>query len=148
MALWNRFLNRVRLARGLAFFDWLVLIEAWWGLGFYYVALRWISLERLSRGSFSALKETRKNLAAARRLHRLMGLAARLHILPMACLVQSLALRRLLQRRGLASSLMIGAARDSGSVRAHAWLEMDGEKIGETEDVDGIFRVLTRGTSP
>ncbi len=31
---------------------------------------------------------------------------------------------------------------------AHAWLEMDGEKIGESEDVNGIFRALAGHTLP
>lgn len=146
--MWNRFQHRLRLARGLKFGDWLSLLEAWWALIVFYAALRWMSLERLSRWHASAPKETREKLAAARHLHRLVGWAAHLHILPMTCLVQSLSLRWMLRRRGIASSLKIGATREAGVVRAHAWLEMDGEKIGESEDVNGIFHVLTRSTSP
>ena len=86
-------------------------------------------------------------MAFARRLHRLVGWAARLHFLPMACLVQSLALQWMLARRGIFSQLQIGAAKDARGFRAHAWLEVDGEKVGESQDVDGIFRIL-RGASP
>lgn len=144
----NRILHRLRLARGLSFSDWLSLLEAWWALVVFYFALRWMSLERLSQLDFFNLKETRESLADARRLHRLVGWAARLHLLPMTCLVQSLTLRWMLTRRGIASRLKIGASKDLRGFRAHAWLEMDEEKIGESQDVDGIFRVLTRSTLP
>ncbi len=145
--MWNRILHRLRLARGLSFSDWFSLIEAWWALVVFYFALRLMSLERLSAARDSKL-ENAPALTEARRLHRLVGWAARLHLLPMTCLVQSLTLRWMLMRRGIASRLRIGASKDLRGFRAHAWLEMDGEKIGESEDVDGIFRVLTRRTLP
>ena len=66
----------------------------------------------------------------------------------MTCLAQSLALRWMLNRRGIASELKIGATKVSSALRVHAWLEISGEKIGESEDVDGIFRALAGRTLP
>jgi len=65
-----------------------------------------------------------------------------MHLLSMTCLAQSLALRWMLNRRGISSQLKVGAANVLGTFHAHAWLEMDGEKIGESEDGNGIFRAL------
>lgn len=144
MALWNRLRERARLARELSLSDWLSLLEAWAALTVYWLSLHWTSYERLSAASFSDLPVRVSALTTARRLHRMVGLAARLHLLSMTCLVQSLSLRWMLKRRGIPSELRIGAATVAGIVHAHAWLELDGEKVGESEDVDGIFRLLKK----
>ena len=144
--MWNSLRHKARVARGLSFTDWLAFAEAWRALLVFYFALRWISYARLSAGRDSRL-ENSSALMEARRLHRFIGWAARLHLLPMTCLVQSLALRWMLARRGIAAQLKIGAAKDPRGFRAHAWLEVNEEKVGESQDVEGIFRVL-RGTSP
>ncbi len=140
--MWNRFLHKLRLARGLSLSDWLALLEAWWALAVFHLALRGMSYERLEQSARSGLTVTSEPLSVARRLHRLVGWASRLHLLPMTCLAQSLALRWMLNRRGISSQLRIGAAKVSGTFHAHAWLEMDGEKIGESKDANGIFQVL------
>ena len=212
--MWNRFLHKLRLARGLSFSDWLALVEAWWALAVFYLALRGMSYERLSGVGFSSINkppihsslrggwspwhrppgqvsrrlrsvpvasnlpvsrgdcfaENARNdgmlgmsesnrgllnltaasepLPAARRLHRLVGWASHMHLLSMTCLAQSLALRWMLNRRGISSQLKVGAAKVSETFHAHAWLEMDGEKIGESEDGNGIFRALAGRTLP
>ena len=148
MALWKRLRDRARLARELSPSDWLSLLEAWLALTVYWLSLHWASYERLSAAPPSDSPVHAPALITARRLHRIIGLAARLHLLSMTCLVQSLSLRWMLKRRGIPSSVRIGAASVAGAVRAHAWLELDGEKIGESEDVDGLFRTLSRGTFP
>jgi hypothetical protein len=161
--------NKLRLARELTPADWFSLLEAWWSLAYFYFALRLTSMERLSSGwsPFTFLQDSRREevsprnadnasekLASARKLHRLVGWAARLHLLPMACLVQALALRWMLRRRGIVSQVKIGVQlsetrllKKTRGIHAHAWLEMDGEKVGESQDVDGVFRVL-HGASP
>ncbi len=144
--MWNRFLYRLRLVRDFSFLDWLSLLEAWGALAVFFVGLRWMSYERLESSGHSGLEEMEEQLQIARQLHRFVGLASHLHLLPMTCLVQSLALRWMLRRRGIASQLKIGATKVSGALRAHAWLEINGEKIGESQDVDGIFRVLAGRT--
>ena len=140
--MWKRLRDRARLACELSPSDWLSLLEAWLALTVYSLALHWASYERLSAAHPSDSPVHAPALMTARRLHHIVGLAARLHLLSMTCLVQSLSLHWMLKRRGIPSNLKIGAISLAGTVRAHAWLEMDGEKIGESEDVDGIFRVL------
>ncbi len=51
-----------------------------------------------------------------------------------SCLRQTAALAWLLRRRGVATSLRIGVAREEGRLMAHSWLESgDGELIGLSE---------------
>ena len=51
-----------------------------------------------------------------------------------SCLRQAAALAWLLRRRGVATSLRIGVAREEGRLMAHSWLESgDGELIGLSE---------------
>lgn len=49
------------------------------------------------------------------------------------CLVQALAGRFMLMRRGVASTLVLGVARQNGSIQAHAWLVCDGAVCGGAE---------------
>src|SRR6266436_48042 len=51
------------------------------------------------------------------------------------CLEKSLALWRLLKRRGIASELRIGARKADGKFEAHAWVERQGIAVNEPEDV-------------
>lgn len=49
------------------------------------------------------------------------------------CLVRSLAIQRMLRRRGItSSSLGIGVRVQQGSFEAHAWVELDGAIVGDT----------------
>lgn len=58
------------------------------------------------------------------------------------CLDQSLVLASLLRERGTDARLMIGAARGGAGIEAHAWVEIDGEPLGEPADLRERFRVL------
>ena len=58
--------------------------------------------------------------------------AARHHLYPMTCLRRSLALQWLLSRQGLDTVLQFGVRREQGNLQAHAWLEYQGQVIGET----------------
>ena len=49
------------------------------------------------------------------------------------CLERSLALWWLLGRRGITTQLRIGARKSEGKFEAHAWVERNGEVIGEPE---------------
>jgi hypothetical protein len=50
------------------------------------------------------------------------------------CLPRALAAHAMLRRRGVASRLCLGVARDGNQIAAHAWVEVGGSKIaGETE---------------
>jgi hypothetical protein len=50
------------------------------------------------------------------------------------CLPRALAAHAMLRRRGIASRLCLGVARNGSQIAAHAWVEVGGSKIaGETE---------------
>ncbi|HEU5317226.1 MAG TPA: lasso peptide biosynthesis B2 protein [Chloroflexota bacterium] len=60
----------------------------------------------------------------ARRHDRSIGAAARLPLVGGHCLQRSLALHRVLRRKGLPSELRIGVRRVDGRLAAHAWVEL------------------------
>lgn len=65
-------------------------------------------------------------------------------VIPAAtCLPQALAARVMLARRGQASELRIGVARDAqGALQAHAWVEVEGRVIiGALPDLDRYQRM-------
>jgi hypothetical protein len=130
--------DKARLARGLSAADWLILIEAWWTLPVYWLALRWVGYDRLDRGPTGG----NHDLVLAGRLQRLVTWAFRLHLLSMTCLVQACTLRRMAARRGIQAQVRIGAARTAAGIHAHAWVEVDGQAVGE-EGVAERFRALT-----
>lgn len=45
------------------------------------------------------------------------------------CLPRALAAQTMLRRRGIASRLCLGVAREGGALRAHAWVEVEGRTM-------------------
>ena len=119
--------------------DWLALLEAWWVLLLFHLRLRWVSYERLTQTGVARLKQTSGQLSVAQRLHRLIGWASRFHLLRMTCLVQSLSLRWMLGRRGIASELKIGAMKTQAGIHAHAWVEVEEQVIGDAGGTEKGF---------
>jgi hypothetical protein len=70
------------------------------------------------------------------------GAAARHHLWPMRCLPSSLCLRWLLGRAGLPARLRLGVARDGSRLLAHAWIELAGRPVGDTEEGIAPFAPL------
>jgi hypothetical protein len=68
--------------------------------------------------------------------------AARHHLWPMRCLPRSLCLRRLLCQAGFSAQLRLGVAKEEGRLVAHAWVELEGRPVGETEVGIGRFAPL------
>ena len=62
----------------------------------------------------------------------------------MTCLRRALTLQRLLAKRGISTELKIGARKDNGQLNAHAWLEYQGQIIGEPEEITERFSVLEK----
>ena len=56
------------------------------------------------------------------------------------CLRKSLVLCKLLSRRGRDARLVIGTGSLAGNFQAHAWVEIDGQRLGTPADSD--YRVL------
>lgn len=58
------------------------------------------------------------------------------------CLSQSLALARLLRRRGVVPTLQLGVRLTGPKFDAHAWVEHDGRVLNDTQDVHTRFTPL------
>jgi transglutaminase superfamily protein len=72
-------------------------------------------------------------LAASRRLHA-----------PGNCLERSLTLWWLLARHGITSDLRIGARKTGEKFEAHAWVERNGQAVGEPEPTDSHYTAFER----
>jgi hypothetical protein len=64
---------------------------------------------------------------------RMVLAAARNSFVPSTCLERSIAIWWLLARQGIATQLRIGVRKDQGKLAAHAWVEYQGNAIGEPE---------------
>jgi hypothetical protein len=145
MSWWRSFRHKLHTARLLALADWLILAEAWWALFGFYLALRWVSYDRLE--AFTSLATNKSTpvpdvLARARQRLGLVSLAAHFHLLPMTCLPRALTLRWLLSRDGIPAELRIGVNKTPAGMYSHAWVELDGQPIGEPQDIPDRFKIL------
>lgn len=128
--------------------DWLVLGEAWLVLLAADLGLRLLPYPRVDR-LFSPWHRTAgprdmpPGRDAAVRSAWATKAAARRHLWQMRCLPQSLCLRWLLARRGLPAELRLGVVREEHGLVAHAWVELDGQPVGESEE--GISRFAPLG---
>lgn len=59
------------------------------------------------------------------------------------CLVRSLAIQRMLQRRGICGGrLAVGVQVGTGGLKAHAWVELNGIIVGDSREyVDSFTRI-------
>lgn len=145
MGWWRSLRHKVQLARELKGRDWLRLVEVWWMLGSTSRALRRVSYEQLiSTIRFSPKERANPDddLILAQRLQRLISMAARLHGIKITCLGRAFTLHKMLAMRGIESRLCIGVSKTQTDVQAHAWVEMEGQAIGEPEDITERFKVL------
>jgi len=134
MNTWNRFWQLSGFERGVALEASVVMTASWAGLrlaGFR----RWKSaLDGLARPGTPAQASEQDQLDAAREIARVQhSVAGHLFFLP-NCLEESLTLLWLLQTRGIASELRLGARKEAGRFEAHAWVERNGEVLSEAGD--------------
>jgi hypothetical protein len=61
------------------------------------------------------------------------------------CLPRALAAHTMLRRRGIASRLCLGVARDREALSAHAWVEIGNDKIVGGSEADGFTRLASFG---
>ncbi len=138
--------HNIRVAGGLTVRDWFTLAEAWGLLLYFRLALRrrsFESLERSIRVTPKAAIGPSSGLELAGRLQRLVGQASKLHLLSMTCLVRALTLQWMLGSRGTPAQVRIGARKAGEGMTAHAWVEVDGQMVGEPEEVRERFKVLS-----
>jgi hypothetical protein len=77
----------------------------------------------------------------------MVAAACRLYPLRSSCLPRTIVLWSLLRRRGIATNVRIGVRRDAeGAVKAHAWLEWNGEVLNDIAEVGTQY--LPFGSAP
>lgn len=123
---------RLEKAADLTLRDWWTLAQAFLTLLVVHIGLRTISFETLRRWALAV----RSTAAAPTRemVYRqawLVDVAANHHPVTMLCLARSLALARLLARRGVATDLKLGVRRGEGQFQAHAWVEWRGQPVND-----------------
>lgn len=117
--------------------DRLLLLQAWWLLLGLDLALRTLPFRRV-QDWVEPSRWSKNNPAPGQaevdipHTSDFLDRAARHHLYPMTCLRRSLALQWLLSRQGLDTSLQFGVRRENGRLQAHAWLEYQGQVIGDT----------------
>lgn len=123
--------ERVLLARAFAYL-WVLT-----------VALRLFGFRALIQRAPSADgPSTDKGLQRARGYAGLIERASRYHVVRARCLQCSLALHYWLRREGLPSELRIGVRTAAGTLQAHAWVELDGVPVGDTDGSIAPFTPL------
>lgn len=135
--------RKLRKALALSAVDRRLLIEAW--LTLLSVRLR-LSLHRLFRRSENLLARQGApgmrppaEAALPARLSKIVAIAARNHLSAMSCLPRALALRTMLARRGVESTLRIGVRKTPDGLEGHAWLEIDRCVVDDVPDVATRF---------
>jgi Transglutaminase-like superfamily len=80
----------------------------------------------------------------ARRYARWLESAARHHVVNAHCLHRSLVLHHWLRREGLPSELRIGVRKEGDALKAHAWVELQGEVVNDRRADVARFVPLAR----
>jgi hypothetical protein len=125
--------------------DMAVLWKAWICLLWVNALLRILPLPRIQERlrSISARRRTAKIPLSPERLAQLVATASRHHPLPIRCLQRSLVLEFLLGEHGHPAELRIGVRRLTGSLEAHAWVEISGQPLAEPHAIGEHFFTLT-----
>lgn len=132
--------------------NWLLLFQAWLLLLVVDVALRilpfhvvqsWLKPPKQATATPAEQAE-----AVIRRTSDFVGRAARHHLYPMTCLRRSMVLHWFLSRHGIATELLFGVRREQEKLQAHAWLEYQGQPIGEEESPTNQYMPLKANQTP
>jgi hypothetical protein len=109
--------------------DWGVLAEAIVTLLAIQIALHVVDFPRLLSWTRRTSRGTPLPAHLVRHVAWLVSIAGRLT--PCRCLARSLALSRVLGRRGVATEVRIGVLTDGGTLQAHAWVEWTGRLLND-----------------
>lgn len=85
---------------------------------------------------------SREELQQADRLAQLAATAGRHGLIEATCLRQSLLVYAILRRRGLQPELRLGVRRDGEGFAAHAWVELGGQRLAQSDIVFAPFAEL------
>jgi hypothetical protein len=97
---------------------------------------RWLDATSVSR---SVRRPSATDLHAAQRAAALAEIAGRRGAVRATCLRQALFLHWLLRRQGLLPVLRLGVRKTDGVFDAHAWVELDGVPLGQSELLHTAF---------
>jgi hypothetical protein len=134
-------LHKLGTARKLSRAEWGGFLQAWTLLLAVDLGLRLLPFPRLRAWAAPKSDAYSQNIsdeaarAQIRQVRARVAQAARNHLYPMTCLRRSLVLQRMLRRRGIPTELRLGVRKEDGTLQAHAWLEYQGQPVGEAEDL-------------
>jgi hypothetical protein len=125
-----RWRRRALKMAGLSGQDWRVLVEAFGLLLVVGAGLRGRSFARMAAWATRVEPAPVASIEAVERIAWLVGVAAR--ATRFKCLVRSLALSRVLARRGITTSVQIGVRPGDRELLAHAWVEWNGRVLNDS----------------
>ena len=103
------------------------------------------ALSRLARGKKSTGSSVSgASIERARDVVRIVQAATRHGLCRATCLEQSLVLWWLLLRRGIPADLRMGVRKAERGVEAHAWVELGGVVLNDTDDVHQRYAPFDR----
>jgi hypothetical protein len=120
-----------------------MFFQAWGWLLIFDLALRVLPFRYVE--TLALVSQKRKPTNPTQIIERCLlavDRAKRYHIYPMTCLRRSLALVRLLNQRGISAKLVIGVSKKGKDLSAHAWVDAQGQIIGEPEAVEKNFQKI------
>ena len=141
-------LRRVQVIRTLSWRERVLLVEAVVALGLarlliLTIPFRWIVPRLEARPRHRAQMAHRA--ASIRQIEQVLGVVSRRTPWRSNCLAQGLAGKAMLARRGIASELSLGVAREDNRLAAHAWLQCDGRVITGAEGRERYTVISTFG---
>jgi hypothetical protein len=134
MEAWRGFLRLPACERRIVLAAAAGLAATWLGLrlaGFrrWQQALKWLAPVRAAHPDETGAEVAER----AKEIARLEAAAARNFPWRTNCLEESLVLEWLLRRRGIPATLRIGGRKDAERFEAHAWVDLDGENLSDTD---------------
>jgi len=118
-------------------FERLLLVQAFLMLAWTSLSLRFFGLKKryTSGNNNLSCSLNEKNSSLVQATTRMVQIAGRYSPFTASCLAQSLVLLKLLRNQGIIAHLRIGVQKAADQVKAHAWVELQGEVLNDSADV-------------
>lgn len=144
--------RKLRRALSLPPQDWRRLWQAWWllvgvDLGLRLLPFRRVQAWLVETPQCAAPLPPEQAQAVIEHTAWLVDVARRYHPARYTCLRRALVLQRLLYREGVATQLRFGVRKEGGQLQAHAWLEFQGQPVGDPEALTGRFVPLAEAAA-
>jgi hypothetical protein len=121
--------------------DRTTFLVAWAAMPMFWLRLRWGGISQFQKFLVRPDGKRPASLSAPRAeaIGLLVNSAARYSPGPATCLTRSLVLAWLLRQLGPPALVRIGVRFVEGTLRAHAWVELDGQPVNDSPDIAGQF---------